>query len=725
MYSPSFCEVRFPMKMRFFSLSAALWLASTGWAQSPKKVSIALFGDSITRGVLADDQLGEDSDAADAVDLIRLVINGATAGYQPEGEGVLNFKLMTDNTYLARDPLASVQGQAPYSIGVRLKQDKNIEADIINVAKLGGSFRMGELQLSLFERALRERQLKAADLIIVDLGRIDYTITLDEAVFAKNVDRFFSDLLQISPGSRILLTRVADIPSTINREDRRAARLLRSISLSCADIYNQGAVAAKTGLKPGVVQPDALAREQRRRDALNDILAKKSSELQALGVNIAFVKSLDERPDANAWDAIMANDCIHLNSEGQKEIADNIFPVVTQLLEGSSSSLVSTEKPRPSVLPEAARQAWQAYVASLPLASIQEDCKPAMLEPESISYRGVVMLYHGFTACPQQFLELGQRLTAQGFVVLLPLNPGHGRLYSQSQGKNRDDLSALPTGRPQEANSYLAYFRFVNQMNDIVRQFPGERVVGGLSLGAAFASFASIQDPYLWDRQLIMSPLYELSERVTRNILGSLSNLNNLNNRFGNLLAPILNVDQGWGQGCEDERNPDYVSQFGRTGTRAGICQFKITHALGSNQFGFDVWNLLQPTRIKTQFVVVQDDPVINKQLVFNGVGRMRGEQLKRPEFQTEQRLDQDASVRICYLPSSNMVCASNMNKPLEEQERNCINHSLLSRYDAPFQNKYWIDILEPKLLSFIANGTYFSTEADRAHNDPICAGFR
>jgi hypothetical protein len=64
------------------------------------------------------------------------------------------------------------------------------------------------------------------------------------------------------------------------------------------------------------------------------------------------------------------------------------------------------------------------------------------------------------------------------------------------------------------------------------------------------------------------------------------------------------------------------------------------------------------------------------------------------------------------------------MNKPWEQQALPCANHSLLSRFDAPNQNKYWIDTLLPKVVDFISEGEFFEAGSGRAHNDPVCAGF-
>ncbi len=715
-----------PLNLRALLLSLCLIAsaAAAAAAPSPNTLRVAVFGDSITRAVLADQSLGERASLGATFDFGRLAVNGAVGGYYPDSEGVLSYKLMSANSYLARDELAAIQGKTSWSMISRLEKELGYQVELVNAAKLGGSFRMGDVQLAAMEQEMKNRGIEDLDLVIIDLGRIDLTIYSSAEEFAQNVDEFFNQILKMSPSAHFLIMKIPNIPSSISRENRVSTEFFNKFQLTCEQIFTSGGVATKLGLSPGKSNPEAFKKAIERLNAFNAYLAKKVADYRAAGLSIDLAEGLADRVRADDWDIVMASDCIHVNQVGQHEIANAVWPHVKALLQEQATRVIAAEiNTRPTGLSDQALALWQSYVDSVPVDQVQADCKPRMI-PSTGTYKGVVVLFHGFTACAQQFYALGAELSAAGYTVLLPLNPGHGRLYSTLDGKNTDDSSPLPTGRANDSNSYLNYFKFVEQINKVAAAFGGERVVGGLSLGAAMASYATIHDPYLWDRQLIMSPLYELDQAAVHGFMGTLSNLNNLNSKVGSWLEPILQREQGWGQGCENERTPSWVKQFGRAGTRAGICQFKITHVLASNQFGYDVWSLLQPTRIKTQFVAVEDDPVINKQLVFTGVGRIRGESLQSKAFTTLERLDLNERARICYVPSSNMTCASNLKKTLGQQEWHCANHSLLSRFDAPNQNKYWINILQPKLVNFITKGEFLPAAAERAHNDPLCADF-
>eukprot|EP00316_Scyphosphaera_apsteinii_P004577 CAMPEP_0119319354 /NCGR_PEP_ID=MMETSP1333-20130426/49159_1 /TAXON_ID=418940 /ORGANISM="Scyphosphaera apsteinii, Strain RCC1455" /LENGTH=493 /DNA_ID=CAMNT_0007325739 /DNA_START=352 /DNA_END=1830 /DNA_ORIENTATION=+ len=77
--------------------------------------------------------------------------------------------------------------------------------------------------------------------------------------------------------------------------------------------------------------------------------------------------------------------------------------------------------------PPAYLAAWDEYTSDI-LArpeGVQEACKP-MRFPARAPYRGVAVLFHGFTSCPQEMALLAPPLSNHGFDVIMPLNAGHG-----------------------------------------------------------------------------------------------------------------------------------------------------------------------------------------------------------------------------------------------------------------------------------------------------------
>lgn len=61
----------------------------------------------------------------------------------------------------------------------------------------------------------------------------------------------------------------------------------------------------------------------------------------------------------------------------------------------------------------------------------------------------VIVLYHGFTSCPEQFRELGEQFFAQGYNVYIPRLPYHGHTDRMSEAllqTSAEELAAFSTG---------------------------------------------------------------------------------------------------------------------------------------------------------------------------------------------------------------------------------------------------------------------------------------
>ena len=102
---------------------------------------------------------------------------------------------------------------------------------------------------------------------------------------------------------------------------------------------------------------------------------------------------------------------------------------------------------------------WNAQQILAQNPNIQLDCQPKVFESQG-PQKGVVMLFHGFSACPQQFYGTAEDLSKFGYKVYVPLLPGHG--YVKSNKPEHRDLPNLKDGHKKLEN-------FVTLMNEIVR----------------------------------------------------------------------------------------------------------------------------------------------------------------------------------------------------------------------------------------------------------------
>lgn len=261
------------------------------------------------------------------------------------------------------------------------------------------------------------------------------------------------------------------------------------------------------------------------------------------------------------------------------------------------------------------------------------------------------MLFHGFTACPQQWFDLAPLLTEQGYDVLTPVLPGHGLNYQTSGGNITDDFKHLPMNAS-------GYGDFARAMNRIAALAGGEKVVGGLSMGATVAIDASravLADGRtgLYSRALIMSPIINVGSAILDHVL---------NHVF--TLPGFATVVNSWGAGCDIER----------AAGRAGICSMYIGGIAASRNFGKDLLAEQFTTPPNTAVQVVYDlgDPVVSTDSV-------------------EKYYNQEASTA-----NQHSMCTMSHD----------VGHSMLSKYDNPKEFKWWREELHCRLASFLTQTT-------------------
>lgn len=117
----------------------------------------------------------------------------------------------------------------------------------------------------------------------------------------------------------------------------------------------------------------------------------------------------------------------------------------------------------------------------------------AQLLTQGKSVKRAIILVHGYTSCPQQFMELGTRFYRQGYNVLLAPMPHHGL-----------------SDRMTEAHSKLTaeeLARYADQMVDIAQGLGDTVIMMGLSAGAVVTAFAAKNRRDL-DIAVLISPAF-------------------------------------------------------------------------------------------------------------------------------------------------------------------------------------------------------------------------
>ncbi len=129
----------------------------------------------------------------------------------------------------------------------------------------------------------------------------------------------------------------------------------------------------------------------------------------------------------------------------------------------------------------------------------------------------VIVFYHGFTSCPEQFRELGEQFFAAGYNVYIPRMPYHGQV-------DRSQEALLPTTAEELAV-------FARGTTDIAQGLGDRVVAGGLSGGGTIATWVAQKHADV-DRVVVVAPFLGIGfiptplNRIVARILDIIPNIN-------------------------------------------------------------------------------------------------------------------------------------------------------------------------------------------------------
>lgn len=345
------------------------------------------------------------------------------------------------------------------------------------------------------------------------------------------------------------------------------------------------------------------------------------------------------------------------------------------------------------------RRLWSDYVdlETIELNSsqrpIQSDCQPRFYPADhtsSPSRKGMVMFFHGFSACPQQYFKVAELLSQQGFDVFLPLSPGHGRMPDAQDIDYLDDLPSKKTAEKPYVHS--RYAEFVKTMNEIAAASSGIRVIAGLSGGGGLASTAALmgQDDYdgkLWDRALLYAPYFK-NPGPTQGLVDAVGFFN-------------PGVKNDWGDSCRRNRS--------RPDGRDGYCAVTVGATIASVQLGDSAAQRFDQLNIPVQFVGVESDPTADNSAMVRAYQRA-------PE------------ASFCFYPVGTPHSLINPEKDLLPDS---IEYADIRDESLPSGPPYtWVPYLEQGSVDFITKGVWFpkkgisEIEAEFGHMIQMCHDF-
>jgi carboxylesterase len=202
--------------------------------------------------------------------------------------------------------------------------------------------------------------------------------------------------------------------------------------------------------------------------------------------------------------------------------------LVLALLPRSTAGLAA--QPDPADNYAAAIQRF-ARLQARDTSAINPDCRSQLLTHDQ-AVEQVVVLFHGMSTCPQQFMPFAEELHAHGYNVLVPRMP-HNGLIDRS-------AASMPELRAEDLQV------FADDSIDIAAGLGEHLSVAGLSAGGVLAAWSGQFRPEV-DHAVLLSPAFGLGRWPSM-----------LNYPMLNLLNRLPNIYTAVGQG-NPANEPDYV----------------------------------------------------------------------------------------------------------------------------------------------------------------------
>lgn len=297
---------------------------SSGELRGSAPYDILVLGDSRTEAIFSDIELGLVKTRADELKerALAMALGGLMTVSLPlpkDGELATSRPHMKRvEALFARKSVSGLLGRESYSVGPQIAGRLGRTVRIAEFAEPGLSFSVARAELLQEIFSFSERHNLKPQLILIQLGAVDFLLNRPSETFQSDVQETLSGLALGFPEASIYAEELPPIVRLFMEGDK-PANFDRSgqVKSTCQDAYESFGYGVALGLVDGIRSPQSTIDFQNNRlsvfnQALADFLENSQSPVTSRG---RFVRI----PRVENVHAFLAFDCLHPNRLGQAQ----------------------------------------------------------------------------------------------------------------------------------------------------------------------------------------------------------------------------------------------------------------------------------------------------------------------------------------------------------------------------------------------------------------------
>lgn len=302
------------------------------WTPQNDSISLAVMGDSLSAGLLANTYL-EQPFASERASAFMVAV--ATLSTNSERGKIGNAKEM-DRLFAKRD-LTALAGTQPYSLSTQLKKRfHTTNVDIRSYSVSSTRVSDFQTQISTMKTDYQTNGKKPADIVVMHVGSNDWCDMRSVGEFAYDLRFHVKDVMQLNPNARILVLPISDLVSVLSVADKKSSSstLFGAEPLTCTEIRETTKTCMKRGIQMGASTYDVAEHRKSLNEynqAISDVVNSTKNEISSFNGKIAVGTAYAQQVNFD-WNWL-AIDCFHPGKNGQALIGEFAWKDLSSLLD--------------------------------------------------------------------------------------------------------------------------------------------------------------------------------------------------------------------------------------------------------------------------------------------------------------------------------------------------------------------------------------------------------